>query len=63
MRPPNTREDNARSPGRLAADLDVANAVGVSPVDWDTRLLASKAVELGGRSVLDMGTGTGFVAI
>ncbi len=48
---------------RPAGDLDVADAVGVSPVDWDTRLLASKAVELGGRSALDMGTGTGFVAI
>ncbi len=46
-----------------ALTLEVADAVGVSPVGRDTRLLAERALELGGRSVLDMGTGTGFVAI
>ncbi len=58
-------DSDARGPGHPAGALDfeVADAIGVSPVDWDTRLLARKAAELGGGSVLDMGTGTGFVAI
>ncbi len=46
-----------------AAEPVVANAIGVSPVDWDTRLLARKAAEVGGNTILDLGTGTGFVAI
>ncbi len=56
----------ARQAEKLAPrpeELDVANSFGVSPVDWDTRLLATTAADLAARSVLDMGTGTGFVTI
>jgi methylase of polypeptide subunit release factors len=46
-----------------AQSLDVVNAVGVSPVGRDTKVLARTAAALKAHSALDMGTGTGYVAI
>ncbi len=44
-------------------ELRVRDAVGVSPVDFDTRMLARHAIRLSPPTALDMGTGTGFIAI
>lgn len=41
----------------------VQSAVGVSPVDSDTRLLATLGVELAPATALDMGTGSGYIAV
>ncbi|NKB89643.1 MAG: methyltransferase [Acidobacteria bacterium] len=36
---------------------------GVSPVDWDTRLLADLAAQLAPRTALDVGTGSGYITV
>lgn len=41
----------------------VSQPFGVCSVEEDTRLLAELAAAVGGRSALDMGTGTGYVAV
>ena len=41
----------------------VPNALGVSPVDSDTRLLASLGAELAPTTALDVGTGSGYIAV
>ncbi len=44
-------------------NIEISNYLGVSRVGKDTLALARFAVKVSGRSVLDVGTGTGFVAI
>lgn len=44
-------------------NIEVSNYLGVSKVGKDTLALARFAGKVSGRSVLDVGTGTGFVAI
>lgn len=52
------------SAAERAAFRDGAPSVlGVSPIDTDTELLATYGCKLAPRTALDMGTGTGFIAI
>lgn len=46
-----------------AAQMQIRNALGVSPVGADTRLIADKVAPLEFEDALEMGTGTGYVAI
>lgn len=44
-------------------NIEISNCLGVSKVGKDTLALARFAGKVSGRNVLDVGTGTGFVAI
>lgn len=48
---------------REPASIRICNAIGVSPVGDDTRLIAEKVALLDFDNALEVGTGTGYVAI